>query len=228
MNTNISVLIPARNTQPYIREAITSVLEQTLKPAEIIVYDDNSTDSTAAIIKEFAGQVRYMGPARLGATGARNLLLEHAKYQWIAFQDSDDIWMPQKLEKQMDFLQKNPEFDACLGLAEHFLEPGCQPPLNFRNELLDQPSAQFYIQNLLASRAVFNRVGHFDIEDIQGATSDWFVRARDCGVNIGVVQEIVYRHRWHDTNHCYDFAFQRDMLAILRRSIQRKRDNEKN
>jgi glycosyltransferase involved in cell wall biosynthesis len=221
----ISVLIPAFNAEAYIAEAVQSVLAQTLPPAEIVVFDDGSTDSSRGLLKGFGDKIRLLGPERLGFTGARNRLLAEARHEWIAFHDADDIWMPRKLEIQVAWLRANTDHEGCLALSEQFLEPGCTLPSGFRNALLGKPTAQLFIPNLLAHRSVFDRVGGFDMADPSGADSDWFVRARDAGVRLGVVEEILYRRRWHDTNLSYQFAFNRNMFDILRRSVQRKRGN---
>lgn len=223
---SISVLIPAYNAEPYIAESVNSVFAQTLQPAEIIVLDDGSTDGTYALLKTFGDRIRLLGPKRRGFVGARNHLLVQAWHPWIAFHDADDIWMPDKLEKQVAWLQANPDHDGCLGMAEQFLEPGCKLPPNFRNALLQEPSAQFFIPNLLTRRAIFDRVGQFETHDSQGADSDWFVRAKDAGINFGVIPEVLYKRRWHDTNLTHQFAFNNVMLDILRRSVLRKRQAE--
>ena len=206
---SISVLIPAYNAAPFVAEAIGSVLAQSVQPAEIVVLDDGSTDNTHAVLRGFVD--------------ARNHLLEQARHAWIAFHDADDIWLPQKLERQIAFLRANPGQEGCLALAEQFLELGSTLPPNFRQSLLEEPTAQFFIPNLLASRAAFDRVGPFDTSDPQGADSDWFVRAKDAGLDFPVVPEVLYRRRWHASNLSHQFAFNSSMLDILRRSVQRKR-----
>ena len=219
----ISVLIPAYNAAAYVAEAIGSVLAQTLPPAEIIVLDDGSTDTTHDVLRGFGARIRLLGPQRRGFVGARNHLLTQAGCDWIAFHDADDIWLPQKLERQAAFLRENPGPPGCLALAEQFLQPGCALPPNFRQSLLAEPSAQFFIPNLLAHRSVFDRVGNFT-DDVQGADSDWFVRARDAGFDFPVLPEVLYRRRWHDSNLSHQFVFNTSMLSILRRSVHRKRD----
>ena len=220
---SISVLIPAYNAAPFVAEAIGSVLAQSVQPAEIVVLDDGSTDNTHAVLRGFGDRIRLLGPERRGFAGARNHLLEQARHAWIAFHDADDIWLPQKLERQIAFLRANPGQEGCLALAEQFLEPGSTLPPNFRQSLLEEPTAQFFIPNLLASRAAFDRVGPFDTSDPQGADSDWFVRAKDAGLDFPVVPEVLYRRRWHASNLSHQFAFNSSMLDILRRSVQRKR-----
>jgi glycosyltransferase involved in cell wall biosynthesis len=99
----VSVVIPAYNRSATIRPAIESVLRQTWTDFELIVVDDGSTDSTVEAIHAIADpRIRILAtPRNLGASGARNLGICEARAPWIAFQDSDDEWLPRKLEKQM-------------------------------------------------------------------------------------------------------------------------------
>jgi len=220
---DISALIPVYNTDRFIRESIESVLDQTFPPVEIVVFDDGSTDGSANVVKSFGDRVRYLGPERVGFVVARNRLVSEARCDWIAFQDADDIWTADKLEKQVAYLRESPGIEACLGLAEQFLEPGCEAPSTVKDGFFEEATAQFYIQNLLASREVFSIVGDF-LEDALGPDSDWFARAKDRHVSIGVVNEVLFRRRWHDSNISNDFHFKSAMLDILRRSINRKKE----
>ena len=105
---SISVVIPAYNSGKYIPRAIESVLTQTLKPDEIFIVDDNSTDDTAKIVRQF-DSVRYIHQAHAGASTARNIGIEAATSEWIAFLDADDEWLPEFLHKQIELLKNNPD-----------------------------------------------------------------------------------------------------------------------
>lgn len=104
----VSVVIPAYNAEQSIRQTIDSVLRQTHQPDEIIVVDDGSTDRTAEIAKTYQ-QVTYIYQTNAGVSAACNTGIENARYHWIAFVDSDDVWLPQKLELQLSLLQRNPD-----------------------------------------------------------------------------------------------------------------------
>ena len=108
----ISVVIPTYNRGHLIRKCIESVLAQTYKDIEVIVVDDGSTDNTKEVIKGISdNRVRYLYQKNQGACVARNLGIESAKGEYIAFQDSDDEWLPDKLEKQNEILERNPDID---------------------------------------------------------------------------------------------------------------------
>ena len=106
----VSVIIPVYNSERFIREPILSALRQTYKNVEIIVVDDCSSDSSAEIIqdlqKEYSNIRYHLQPSNHGAGVARNKALEIATGQFIAFLDSDDVWHPEKLEKQLSLMEK--------------------------------------------------------------------------------------------------------------------------
>lgn len=103
----ISVVIPAYNSAQCIGRAIDSVLAQTFVDYEIIVVDDGSTDNTAEIASQYGNKINYIYQDNGGASAARNTGIKAAQYEWIAFLDSDDEWLPEKLELQMGLLERN-------------------------------------------------------------------------------------------------------------------------
>lgn len=104
-----SIIMPSYNTAPYIKETIQSVLDQTYTNWELIIVDDCSTDNTEEVLATINdSRIRYFkNEKNFGAAVSRNKALREAKGQWIAFLDSDDLWMPEKLEKQINFMKKN-------------------------------------------------------------------------------------------------------------------------
>lgn len=112
---SISVVIPTYNRAHLLPKAVKSVQEQTLQPLEIIIVDDFSTDHTKEVVESFHDEkIKYVVNSRTkGANGARNTGIIMAKGDYIAFQDSDDLWLPKKLEKQVQFMEENPDADMC-------------------------------------------------------------------------------------------------------------------
>jgi len=99
----VSIIIPAYNRAGFLKEAIKSVLAQTYKNIEVIVVDDGSTDNTPKLVKQFTDKrIIYLRQENKGASSARNKGIESARGNYIAFLDSDDIWLPQKIEKQLE------------------------------------------------------------------------------------------------------------------------------
>lgn len=110
MKELVSVIMPSYNTAKYIGETIKSVQAQTYENWELIIVDDCSTDNTDTAVEPFLSdeRIRYLKNSRnSGAAVSRNYALREAKGKWIAFLDSDDLWLPDKLEKQINFMLEN-------------------------------------------------------------------------------------------------------------------------
>jgi glycosyltransferase involved in cell wall biosynthesis len=105
----VSVVVPTFNRAELIQETIESVLRQTTPAHEIIVVDDGSTDSTCAVVRAYGDRVVLLSDDHRSAAAARNRGLARATGDWIAFLDSDDIWTPTKLEKQLEYLDRHPQ-----------------------------------------------------------------------------------------------------------------------
>lgn len=106
----VSIVMPSYNTANFIAESIQSVIAQTYKEWELIIVDDCSHDNTDRVVKLYLGdsRIRYIkNEKNSGAAISRNRALREAKGKWIAFLDSDDLWMPDKLEKQIRFMETN-------------------------------------------------------------------------------------------------------------------------
>jgi glycosyltransferase involved in cell wall biosynthesis len=111
MKFDISVIIPTYNRAHFIQEALQSVLQQSHPAHEIIVVDDGSKDNTPALAEQFPPSVRYIRQTNAGPSSARNRGMRAATGNWIAFLDSDDLWVPEKLASQVEFLEKFPQVD---------------------------------------------------------------------------------------------------------------------
>lgn len=109
VNGLVSIIMPSWNTEKFIGESIESVLRQTYKNWELIIVDDCSTDNTDKVVHSFKDpRIRYFhNKKNSGAAITRNHALQKAKGEWVAFLDSDDLWMPEKLELQLRFMQEH-------------------------------------------------------------------------------------------------------------------------
>ncbi len=109
MNELVSIIMPSYNTGRFISETIESVLAQTYSNWELIIVDDCSSDDTDDVVSRYLSdeRIRYMkNEVNSGAAVSRNRALREARGRWIAFLDSDDLWMPDKLSKQIEFMDK--------------------------------------------------------------------------------------------------------------------------
>ena len=110
MNELVSVIMPSYNTGKFIKETVESVLAQTYTNWELLIVDDCSTDNTDEVMKEYLSDSRvkyFKNEKNSGAAVSRNKALREASGKWIAFLDSDDLWLPNKLQKQISFMEEN-------------------------------------------------------------------------------------------------------------------------
>ena len=112
-NNSVSVIVTTHNRKKLIGRAINSILAQTRLPDEIIIIDDGSSDKTGQFVKEKYPAIRYIWQENLGISEARNTGIMMARGIWIAFLDSDDEWLPSKLENQLNALQIKSEYKIC-------------------------------------------------------------------------------------------------------------------
>lgn len=163
LNTlKISAVIPAYNCQTYISRAIESILAQSRPVHEIIVVDDGSRDHTAERVRDYSERVRYIYQDNAGASAARNRGIQAAEGEWIAFLDSDDEWLPDRLERQAEVLARHPRLRWCAGNATICYCPeerrGPQLPVQQVNRVL---KGRDYFENyFLASR--LGLIGNMD------------------------------------------------------------------
>lgn len=127
----VSVIIPTYNRSSIICDTIENVFEQTYKNIELIVVDDGSTDDTLEKLEQFGNRIRVLSGKNSGAAAARNRGFEIARGQIIAFQDSDDLWIPSKLERQVELLERaGPSIPCCICNA-HMYFTGKAPTTSF-------------------------------------------------------------------------------------------------
>jgi len=200
--TMISVIIPTHNRAFLVKEAVDSVLSQMLPDIEIelIVVDDGSEDNTQAILKSYGASVKYFYQSNAGVSAARNAGIELATGEWLAFLDSDDLWLPGKLQTQLDFLRLEPHIRICqteelwikngvrLNPKDYHKKPSgyCFPALLER--CLISPSA------VMIHRSLFDEVGLFD--ETMPACEDYDLWLRiGCRHPVGLVERPLIEKR---------------------------------
>jgi len=119
----VTVIIPTYNSAKYITEAVDSVLAQTYKNFEIIVVDDGSTDDTDEVLKPYMDKIIYIKKKNGGPASARNRGIESSSGEFIAFLDADDVWLPEKLERQVEFMKNNPEVEIIFTKVANYEDP---------------------------------------------------------------------------------------------------------
>ena len=223
MNPLLSVIIPVYNGEKYLAQALDSVKAQDYDPMEVIVVDDGSTDATAQIAQAWA-DVHYVYQANQGSGSARNTGLAAAHGDFIAFLDADDRWAPNKLRLQVDYLLAHAETGFVLTHMEAFLEPGATWPAAYnRTHHAGHPVA-YLPSAMLCRRTVFEHIGQFDPSYRTAEDSDWFFRARDAGVFVAVLPEVLLQRRIHASNLTWSAGVANpNLLRLVAASIGRKR-----
>jgi glycosyltransferase involved in cell wall biosynthesis len=216
----VSVVMAAHDEEPFIAEAVASVIAQTYRPVEVIVVDDGSRDRTAEIAA--AHGARVLRRPHQGAAAACNTGLHHAHGAYWAIFDADDVMAPDRLARQVDHLRRHPEHGLVLGLTEAFVTPGEPRPPHY-NPAWDDGPFPACTGSMLARRAVFDMVGRFDVTRPLCYDLDWLARARDGGVSAGRVDHVVLRYRIHRGNVTADRqAVNAAMLGVVRESLRRR------
>ena len=223
MGSLVSVIVPVYNGERYLASTLQSVVAQDYRPIEILVIDDGSDDRSAEIARGFP-EVRYFHQSNQGAAVARNLGIENAQGELVAFLDADDTWMAAKLSIQVRHLLDHPDLGFVLARQLIFLEPGVQRPSWLKPELLENDSVGYVPSTLLARKTVFDRIGGFDPRFVPAEDAEWFFRAKDAGIAMGVVSEVLLHKRVHGSNLSHGTAVsQPRLLQTLRSSIERQR-----
>ena len=120
----VSVVVPTYNSARFIGEAVKSVIEQTYSHHEIIVVDDGSTDNTKDVLRPFDGRIRYLHQENRGPSAARNAGIKAAKGEYVCFLDADDLWLPQKLELQVAYMDCHQDVGVLFSDHEEFDQNG--------------------------------------------------------------------------------------------------------
>ncbi len=218
----ISVIIPVHNRESYVAEAIGSVLAQTHSATEIWAIDDGSTDGSAAVIQGFGDAVHYDRQPQGGAAAARNRGVAMATGEFLAFLDSDDRWLPDKLALQLTAFEKNPDLAMAFGHVRQFCSPELPP--DQRPRITAEVMAGYHVGTLLVRRAAFEQVGPFETQWRVGEFVSWQAKATDMGLPTVMLPDVVMERRLHATNMGRtERSSNSDYLRIVRAAIERRR-----
>lgn len=195
----VSVVIPAFNAARYLSAAIGSVFAQTIPVAEIVVVDDGSQDATASVASSFPG-VRVVAQRHRGIAATRNRGIEAASGDWIAFLDADDLWFPDKLERQVALANTSPSTTLVFGWVRSFVSPELSLGTRAKYAIDPQPSRGLHASTTLVRRKGILEVGAFDESLAAGEFVEWAARTRDRGLVTAMVEAEVALRRIHGAN----------------------------
>lgn len=206
----VSIVTPAYNCERFIGETIESVINQTYKNWEMIIVDDGSTDKIGNIVKNYCKRdirIKYFWQKNSGRPAVpRNVAIRKAKGKYIAFLDSDDLWVSEKLARQVEYMEKHPDLDLVYGLAK------CVGNPLFEGRLVKQPKdvafcttfEELFICNSIVCLTVIvrasslQRVGLFNEAPSFVSAEDWDLWLRFAhDYKIGFIPELVGFYRVH-------------------------------
>jgi len=220
----VSVIIPVLNGEAYLDEALASIRGQAGGRTEVIVVDDGSTDGTADVVRARHGDMHYHYQENAGIGAARNAGLRLARGAFIAFLDADDYWLPGKLDRQLAVFRDQPETVAVFGHIRQFHSPELSAEARARILCPEAPMPAELPSTMLCRRAVFDRVGPFETRWKVGQDASWIMRARECGLRVVMLPDVVYMRRLHANNNCNTRSeYFGDRLRIIKAMLDRRR-----
>ncbi len=200
----VSVIIPTYNRGWIIKEAIDSVLAQDYTEFELIVVDDGSTDHTSDVLDSYKNVIKVFSQKNKGVSAARNRGIAEASGQFIAFLDSDDLWLSQKLSVQIEFFNQTPDVLICQ-TEEVWIRNGLRVNPKKRHKkpsgMIFKPSLELCLVSpsaVMIQRSLFDRVGEFD--ETLPACEDYDLWLRiSCGFPIHLIDTpLIIKRGGHD------------------------------
>jgi glycosyltransferase involved in cell wall biosynthesis len=209
---SISVVIAAYNASPFIADTLASVLAQTIPINEILVVDDGSADETAEIAQAFGPPVRVIRTARSNQATARNVGIQQASSEWIAFVDADDLWEPNKLARQMQELALHPEAEVCYtGRTDFSMENG---EMKFIRTIGGEPVSEMYVSMMgrcsffpscvVIRKSTLVALGGFNQDPSWAEDWDLWVRLIQAGIRFACCPEPLLLYRIHPDSETSD------------------------
>jgi glycosyltransferase involved in cell wall biosynthesis len=230
----VSVIIPTYNRSQYICYAIDSVLAQTYENIEIIVVDDGSTDDTRDILQLYDSKIKYIFQNNSGPSTARNSGIKQANGDLIAFLDSDDIWLPEKLEYQVQLLEQSPDSIGLVACGYYIIDALGKkignPKINRNHKIHKSFLIEIMVHNALSGggsgalvrRECFKKVGLFDEELWIGEDWDIWIRISK-QYEIAFVESPLFKYRTHLGNLCNcNPRSKEDAKRIVRKNIEKR------
>ncbi|HZI46917.1 MAG TPA: glycosyltransferase family A protein, partial [Pyrinomonadaceae bacterium] len=221
---SVSVVIPTYNVAPFIAETLNSVFAQTFTDFEVIVVDDGSDDAEELerALEPYLERVRYVRQENLGAGAARNRGVQEARGEFIAFLDSDDLWMPEYLEEQVRFLRAD-GYDLAYADALLFGDS----PIAGKTYMQTAPSVgpvtflslvrnecNIITSGVVARRCVLVKVGLFNESLRNGQDFELWARLARSGAHLGYQRKVLLRYR------CREGSLSGDVMNRLTRETR--------
>lgn len=234
----VSILISAYNAERYIKEAINSALAQTYANIEIVVIDAASKDKTPEIVKAYTDpRVRFIAHPYEPIIATRNALLKESRGTYLTFLDSDDIYLPKKVEEEVAFLEEHPDYKIVYCDLRYFFDGRPQELYKHRYEfysgdVFPHLLEKMFITNttVLFARELYEKLG--DYNEALGLVEDWeyFLRISYHGYKIAFLPKdlVRYRLRWDShTNFARQVAIKSSAVTIIQNLKEKMTQEER-
>jgi glycosyltransferase involved in cell wall biosynthesis len=218
----VSIIAAAYNGERFLKESLESAFAQDFDSYEVVFVDDGSNDRTAEIAQSFP--VRYLHQPNQGLPSARNAGLAVARGDVVAFLDDDDVLPPTKLSTQVRYLDEHPETACVLGRVEWVFEDGMEPPQMAPDPIFGDPGG-IQLVTAMIRRDVLDELNGFDPSYRYAEDRDLFVRMRERGVQIAVLEEVVLHKRLHGSNMTMNAPTTHPIMRSLREKLEREREH---
>jgi glycosyltransferase involved in cell wall biosynthesis len=218
----VSVILPVKNGQQYIAQALSSIERNCGPEDEILIINDDSTDDTLSIIDSFVNSFNLIviNGLSLGPSRGRNLGLQRACGRYITFLDHDDEWPLGRLDAHLRILESDMTTDIAMGLIQNFSGPSSNQP----SELISDPIFHVHLGASTFRRTVFDKIGIFDESLTFSEDHDLFLRIREAGLSIKPVDEIGLYYRIHESNMTRQKPLnEMQVFEVIKRSLKRRK-----
>ncbi|MGE3843729.1 MAG: glycosyltransferase family A protein [Vicinamibacterales bacterium] len=217
----VSCIIPAFNAEQFVSEAIDSIARQTYASIEIIVIDDGSTDGTQKVVEQHPATVRYVRKENGGGASARNLGVNAAGGEFLAFLDADDLWRPDKIARQFERFRDRP----LLGVSVTCMSTFRGSPMEAGTDAASEVIPAYSMSTMMARRIAFERVGLFDEALRHADDTEWFLRVRGAGMEMELLNDVLAYRRLHAENLSLTgrSASIDEYLHLLKKNLDRRR-----
>jgi glycosyltransferase involved in cell wall biosynthesis len=220
----VDIIIPVHNGRDYIKDAIKSVLNQNYFSFRIILVDDGSTDDTVKIASEF-DSVQIIRSAWVGQGQALNIGVSASLADFVAFLDSDDLWMPGKLHSQVNYLLNNPACDGVYGFTVQFknlkIESSNVQEISFDSP----PQSGLALGALLIRKSALQKIGDFSNQLEVNFLLDWHSRVKHSAIRFDLLEEVVLKRRIHERNFTlvHRTSLEKGYINAIKKHLERNR-----
>ena len=236
--TLVSILVPAYNAAGFLEETVRSVLAQTHREWELLLIDDGSTDATPALLGSLSRldpRIRTFRQENAGTQAARNFGLRHARGDWVALLDHDDLWLPRKLERQLEIAREHPgaellfcNFSRWNGereLDRHFTREDRLPSGAVLEKLARH--CLFGALTVLVRRDALSRAGGFDTRFLRCGDWDLWLRLAEQGVEArGTLEVLALWRVWEGNLSGSVVKMRREEVLVLEAALERALTDE--